>query len=199
MAKQLTTGDAVHASGESGTEADEPIRVEMDKRVDLAVSLAMGALGIWIFYLASRFRLGAFPDPISTRGVAYFTGAYLFLAGSFLAARRVFTWSRIPGIYTVSEGRDDEPDYPSSARRAFSMMALALVWAILLEPVGFLIVTPIIIGIMLLLMNVRSPHRLAVFPLAFTLCSWAAFSQVLGMPLPYGPLTALARSWGLIY
>jgi hypothetical protein len=28
---------------------------------------------------------------------------------------------------------------------------------------------------------------------------WLAFSQVLGIVLPYGPFTALARSWGLIY
>jgi hypothetical protein len=74
-----------------------------------------------------------------------------------------------------------------------------VIWATLLKPVGFLIMTPIVLVIMLWLMDVRSVVRLAAFSLLFTFVMWLAFSQLLGIVLPYGPLTTLARSLGLIY
>ena len=46
----------------------------------------------------------------------------------------------------------------------------------------------------------RGPlSRLAGFALGFTFVMWLAFSEILGIVLPYGPLTGLARSWGLLY
>jgi putative tricarboxylic transport membrane protein len=123
----------------------------------------------------------------------------LILSGLFLAARRLWTWSVIPGNFTVSEGHEDELDHPASAVRALAMMGLCVLWATLLRPVGFLIVTPIVIAIMLWLMEVREIRRLAAFSLLFTFGLWLAFSEILGIVLPYGPLTGLARSWGLIY
>ena len=47
------------------------------------------------------------------------------------------------------------------------------------------------------LMGVRSRAKLIGFPLGYTLVVWAVFSQILDVILPLGPLTALARSWGL--
>jgi hypothetical protein len=52
---------------------------------------------------------------------------------------------------------------------------------------------------MLWLMDIRTAAKLAGFSLIFTFVMWLAFSVVLGITLPYGPLTGLARSWGLIY
>jgi putative tricarboxylic transport membrane protein len=177
----------------------EPIRIVMDKRIELLVSLAFAATGVVIIYLASGFRVGSFPDPVTARGLPYFTGTYLLIACLYLAVRRVMTWSLIPGNYTVSEGHEDEPDHPSSAIRAFTMMGLAVLWGALLTPVGFLIVTPPIIAVMLWLMDIRTASKLLGFSLIFTLVIWLAFSEVLGVVLPYGVLTTLARSWGLIY
>ncbi len=177
----------------------EPIRIEMDKRIDLVISLALIVMGGIIIHLTNGFRVGSFPDPVTSRGLSYFTGTFLILAGLFLAARRIWTWSLIPGNYTVSEGHEDEPSHPSSAIRAFAMMGLCVLWATFLRPFGFLIVTPITIAIMLWLMDVRSIRRLAAFSLLFTFVMWLAFSELLGITLPYGPLTGLARSWGLIY
>jgi hypothetical protein len=177
----------------------EPIRIEMDKRVDLIVSLVVIAVGILIVYMASGFRVGSFPDPVTSRGLPYFTGTYLIIAGLILAARRVYTWQQIPGNYTMTEGHEDEPNHPASTVRAFTIMGLATLWAVLLKPVGFLIVTPFVLAAILWLMDVRSIRKLAAFSLGFTFFLWLAFTQVLGIVLPYGPLTALARSWGLIY
>jgi hypothetical protein len=77
------------------------------------------------------------------------------------------------------------------------MVALALCFVGLLRPVGFLIVTPVVLFAMLWVMQVRSAGKLIGFPLGFTAVIWIAFSQILGVVLPLGPLTAVARSWGL--
>jgi hypothetical protein len=182
-----------------GLAESEPIRIEMDKRVDLVVSLVVVAVGILIVYMASGFRVGSFPDPVTSRGLPYFTGTYLIIAGLILAARRVYTWQQIPGNYTMTEGHEDEADHPASTVRAFSIMGLALLWAVLLRPVGYLLITPPVLAAILWLLDVREVKKLVAFSLIFALVLWLAFSVILGITLPYGPLTALARSWGLIY
>lgn len=178
---------------------DGPLRIEMDKRVEFAILLAMIALGAAVVYIASGFRLGSYPDPVTTRGLSYFTGCYLIAAGLYLATRRLLTWSAIPGNYTLSEGNTDERGHPASALRAFAIMGLSILWAVTVEPIGFLLVTPVILMAVVWLMNVRTPGKLVAFPILFTLVTWLVFAQVLGVRLSYGIMTNLARSWGLIY
>ncbi len=177
----------------------EPIRIEMDKRVELAILLAMVALGAAIIYLASSFRIGSFPDPVTTRGLSYVTGGYLIVAGLYLSIRRLLTWPAIPGKYTLSEGNEDERNHPASSLRAFTIMGLAIFWAVSVMPIGFLIVTPIVLMAVVWMMDVRTPGKLVGFPLIFTLAIWLVFAQLLGIRLPYGIMTGLARSLGLIY
>jgi hypothetical protein len=199
VTENISATGATPTTNSAIVEEVEPIRIEMDKRIDLVISLVVMAVGVVIIYLTNQFRVGSFPDPVTSRGLSYFTGTYLIIAGLFLAVRRIWTWSLIPGIYTVSEGHEDEPGHPASALRAFTIFGICALWAILLKPVGFLIVTPLALIAVLWLMNVRSPRQLIAFPLVFTLTLWLAFSVILGLTLPYGPLTGLARSLGLIY
>jgi hypothetical protein len=186
-------------TGASDLDDAGPIRIEMDKRVELAVLLAMVALGAAIIYLATGFRVGSFPDPVTTRGLSYVTGGYLIVAGLYLSIRRLLTWSAIPGKYTLSEGNEDERNHPASTLRAATIMGLAILWAVSVTPIGFLIVTPIVLMSVLWMMDVRTPGKLVGFPLIFTIATWLVFSQLLGVRLPYGITTGLARSWGLIY
>lgn len=182
----------------AGEEQAETIRIELDKRVDVFLSLLWVAFGIMTVTIATGFRVGGFPDPVTARGLPYFTGSYLVVAGVLLAARRIMTWSQIPGRYAVSEGREDEPGYPSSWLRSFSIAALAALWAFSLKYAGFLVVTPLMMFAMLWLMKVRSTLKLILFPLLFSFFSWLIFSQVLGVILPMGFLSPWARRWGLI-
>jgi len=170
----------------------------MDKRVDLVLSLLWVVFGIVTVYVATGFRVGGFPDPVTARGLPYVTGTYLVVAGIVLAVRRIMTSSQIPGRYAVSEGREDEPGYPASWRRSFALVALAALWAYSLKYAGFLVATPVMIFAMLWLMEVRSAAKLILFPLLFSFFSWLIFSQVLGVILPLGFLSPWARRWGLI-
>jgi hypothetical protein len=176
----------------------EPIRIEMDKRVDLVLSLLWVAFGVATVYFAAGFRVGGYPDPVTARGLPYFTGTYLVIAGLVLAARRVVTWSHIPGKYAVSEGQEDEPGHPSSWVRSFLIIAVAAIWAYSLGFLGFVLATPLMLFAMLWLMAVRSWTKLVLFPLLFSFLSWLVFSQVLGVILPMGILAPWARRWGLM-
>lgn len=177
---------------------DEPIRIAMDKRVDLLLALGLAGLGIFICYVASGFRVGVFPDPITPRGLPYITGGFMILAGIVLVIRRILTWSALPGVLVVSEGTDDEPDHPASAWRAAGIMALTFLWVWQLRSVGYLLLSPIVLFGMLWLMNVRSKLALILFPLGFSLIVWIIFSVLLKIIIPLGPLMPLARRWGLV-
>jgi hypothetical protein len=177
---------------------EEPIRIEMDKRVDLAIAVAVVVVGAIIVFQATTFRLGRFPDPVTARGLPYLTGGFMIVAGLFLVARRLLTWSAMPGRFAVSEGREDEPDHPSWPVRSYAMIGLALAWVVLLKPLGFLLVTPLMLGGMLLLMEERRWAWIAGFAIGATLFVWVSFALILGITMPLGPLTAPARSLGLV-
>ena len=109
----------------------------MDKRIDLGLSLVVAAAGLYICYTASHFRTGSFPDPLGTRGLPYITGGFMVFAGLFNVARRLLTWSHLPGNATVSEGKEDDPTHVSSSARAFGAIALAMGWCLLVHPLGY--------------------------------------------------------------
>jgi hypothetical protein len=175
----------------------EEISISMDKRIDLGLSLIVAATGAYICYLAANFRVGSFPDPVTSRGLPYVTGGVMIAAGLTHALRRLLTWNLMPGNYTVGEGKLDDPGHPGSAIRAFGIIACAFAWVLLVRPLGYLIVTPPMFVGMLLLMNIRSKTMVLAFAFGFTAVVWIIFSQFLKIILPLGPLTALFRSWGL--
>jgi hypothetical protein len=174
------------------------IRIAMDKRIDTAVAAVVVFIGAYICYTATSFRIGNFPDPITPRGLPYFLGGFLIVVGLLLIARRIITWSALPGVLVVSEGTDDEPGHPASFIRAAAIVVLTFLWLWLLRPVGYLIISPIILAAMLWVMNVRSKAVLVLFPLGFSLFIWLIFGVIFHIHIPLGPLTALARSWGLV-
>jgi hypothetical protein len=173
--------------------------IAMDKRVDLLLALAIVAAGAVAVWIATGFRIGNYPDPLTSRGLPYILGGFMVAGGLVLAARRLAGWSELKGNLVVSEGIDDEPGHPASSLRAFAVMAFAFAWAILLKPTGYLIATPVCLAGMLLAMDARSILRLVAFPTAFTIVTWVTFSQFLSVALPLGPLAPLARRWGLMY
>ena len=174
------------------------LSIMMDKRFDLAVCLGVALLGVFILIGARNIRAGSIPDPITSRGLANITGMLLIIFGIILSVLRLRIWSAIPGNLVPEEGQTDEEGYPASAIRYSGIALASLLWVWLVKPLGFLIVTPLVLLAMLLLMNVRSRMKLITFPILFTVLAWVVFAQLLGIIMPLGPLTAFARSLGLV-
>jgi hypothetical protein len=173
--------------------------ITMDKRVDLALAVAVAVLGASSIWIATGFRIGNYPDPLTARGVPYILGGFMVVGGLVMAGRRLAGWRQLPGTRVVSEGAEDEPGHPAHSWRAAAVMASSFFWAALLHPAGYLIVTPLALVGMMLAMDVRSLKRLIAFPAGFTLITWTIFSQALNVALPLGPLAPLARKLGLMY
>jgi hypothetical protein len=197
MSKDPTLADGTKALPCDTAELAEENVITMDKRVDLAVMLAIVVLGVLMVVGAADIRHGVIPDPVGSRGLPVATGIFLVVGGLVLAAMRLRTWRELPGNFVVEEGKADNPEYPATWMKPFSIAALGFLWVWTLEPFGYLIVTPPFLIGTVLIMQERSFWKVIAFPVLFTFVSWYCFSQLLAIILPLGPLTSLARSYGL--
>jgi hypothetical protein len=160
----------------------------MDKRKDLAVALAIAALGAAIVVLSFDISVGRIRDPIGTRAMPIIVGSLIFAGGAALAARRLVRWRREPRLLPPEGSTDEQPDLPASTWRAVAMWALCFGYVWLLPAAGFPLLTPVLIAAGLLLMGIRQPVKLAavsVLPVAFLF--WL-LDLVLNVRLPLGPL-----------
>jgi len=76
-------------------------------------------------------------------------------------------------------------------QRLFVGIAIIILYAILWEPVGFLIVTPIAMSAIMLLLGYRRYLMMAIFSLGTTLVIFGAFSFFLNVNMPLGLLRGL--------
>ena len=175
----------------------EKLGITMDKRIDLAVAIAIVLLGMSIVITARDIREGMIPDTITSRGMPNIGGILLIFFGIILTATRLLTWSALPSNLVPAEGKEDEEGHPASWIRAWAVILAAWLSVWLLKPLGFLLATPPFLLVFLLIMGVRSWGRLISYPIIYTLLTWYVFSQLLKVILPLGPLTRLGRSLGL--
>jgi putative tricarboxylic transport membrane protein len=159
----------------------------MDKRKDLTVAVAIALLGLAIVVLGTQINLGRIRDPIGSRALPVITGALILAGGLFLAGRRLVRWRTDPTV-VAAEGTSDEPDVPASTARALVVWVLCFAYIALLERVGFLILTPFLVAILLWIMGVRRPVRLGLLTVGAVVVVFGVFDLLLGVRLPLGPL-----------
>jgi putative tricarboxylic transport membrane protein len=159
----------------------------MDRRKDLVVAAAVALLGLAIVVLGTQVNLGRVRDPIGSRTLPVVVGALIVAGGAFLAGRRLVRWRSEPDV-VPAEGTVDEPDVPASTGRSMLVWALCFGYALLLQSVGFLILTPVLLAALLWIMGVRQPVRLGIVTLGAVAVIFGVFDVVLGVRLPLGPL-----------
>jgi hypothetical protein len=175
----------------------EKLSITMDKRIELALAVAVVLLGVFLLIEARDIRAGKIPDPITSRGLPNIVGIFLIITGSILGVVRLVTWSALPGNFVPAEGSTDEEGHPASWIRTFSIATAVLLWVWLLKPLGYLFVTPLFLLAFLLLMGMQSRLKIIGFVTILTFGTWYIFSQLLKIHLPLGPLTVYFRSLGL--
>lgn len=168
----------------------------VDRRIDIALAAALAALGVALIVLSGDIRAGSIPDPIGAGGMPRALGAFMVVAGVVLIARRLVSWRRNPGhLVPADGGTGDEPDYPSSAVRAFGMLAAAWGWAMLIPLVGYLTSSFLLAVVGIASMKVRSPWKLIVVPALFAAITWLLFNRLFGIPFPAGPIEQLGEEY----
>ncbi len=170
----------------------------MDRRYDLVGSLAFFALGI-----AVLVGVATYPPPevvfdaIGPMGLPFVLGVLILVASGFVSIRTIIAIRR-DGIMAVAEGTEDELEHPSVGWRAPAIMVGSFVYLLTLEPVGFLIMTPLAIFGALRAMYYRTWRAQAIVAVAFTIVAFVVFGMVLRVPLPHGLLDSLLFSLGLV-
>lgn len=167
----------------------------MSKRVQLimAILVVVGG-GLWLFG-ATFIRHSLKTDYIGEAGFAVAIGLIAVAAGIVLVIRYrgALRAAPEPGRSTaINEPGDDQPLVPASTTRPLVMWAVGGAWTFLVEPLGFLIATPILIGIELWLLGFRRHVPLVLIAVIGGTLMWIAFDFLLRINLPggiLGPLT----------
>ncbi len=178
--------------------AEGPVALTMDRRLDLVGSVVIAAVGVLVLLLAFSYPTPAVVfDAIGPMGFPKVIGLFLLVGGAVLSGNTVRKM-RQSGRWAAEEGTEDEPEHPSSARRALLVMAGSFGFLALLPVVGFEIVMPVGIALALWALGYRTWARRAIVGVAFTVFAFVVFGVVLGVPLPHGLLDGLLLRLGLV-
>jgi putative tricarboxylic transport membrane protein len=161
----------------------------IDRRVDLALSIATLALGLFLIYSSYGIRRGSIPDPIGSGGWAFVLGVAITIVALALVTRRLAGWRNEASNLVPSDGaKEEEPSFPSSSIRPFLLLAVGAAWIYALPQIGFIAATYLMSAASIALMNVRSLTKLLLVPLLFSLIVWELFGQIFGIHFPGGPI-----------
>lgn len=170
----------------------------MDRRVDALVASAFVAVGVLVLYSALTLPESSLNrDAVGPAGLPVVLAA-VFIVGGTLQTLRSTIWFPGHGSVIPPEGAEDDPEHPSSAVRPLLFIAGSFAYVAALHPVGYLVATPIAIGLGLWVTDFRPLWLLGASAVGFTIVSFMIFSQYLGVPVPTGILTELLVDLGVI-
>lgn len=144
---------------------------------DIAGSFFLTLIGIGAVTGAIGLRIGTPTEPQP--------GFFPFLSGVaiIILSLMILTW----GWLGRSKGKIE---FGEMRRPAMLVVALIL-FVGLLEPLGYLIVTPFISALVLYIMHVRSWRVLLTTSLALSIGTYVLFGRLLGLMLPAGILSRI--------
>ena len=170
----------------------------MDRRCDLSIALVLIAVAVFVILVARAIPMGMHKDAVGPRAFYYGIGILFILGGGFLTIQRLRNWKTQTDPMIPSEGTEDEPGYPSSAKRSAGIVGIAIGYAILLKPLGYLLSTPLFIAGALVVMGERKKRQIALLSIVYTVFFYVVFAQMLSIWIPVGPFTDLFRDLGWI-
>ena len=145
------------------------MRFSVGDRVAAAGLLVLAAL---IVLEARTFTVGFLADPLGPRAVPYLVAGFLAASGLLICIK--------PGPDPVWP--------PMSVWRRVSMSVTALgVYALLIDPLGFMLATVSVVSVLSLIFGGRLKQSLTS-ALVFTGALYLLFVYLLGIPLPAGDL-----------
>lgn len=178
--------------------AEGSVPVTMNKYIDLAGSLMIVALGVFVLAVAFSYPPPKVVfDAIGPMGFPTAIGAFL-VVGGLVQSARTGLYIRKYGKWSPEEGVADEPEHPTSKWRALLFIVGCFVFLSLMHPLGFLISMPLAITAALWAMGYGPWVRRVLVAVVFTLIAFGVFALVLRVPLPAGPIESLLIEAGLI-
>ena len=154
------------------------------KKANIVCGLVGMAFSAYAFIQTLGFR--KFPlVPIGPEFFPRYLAAGLFICSAVLIIQALISKpkkvEKAPTISPLDKGM----------QRLFVGIAIIIVYAILWEPLGFLIATPLAMAAIMLLLGYRRYSMMVAFSLGTTLVIFGAFSFFLNVNMPLGILRGL--------
>jgi len=152
------------------------------KKPDIVAGAIGTAIGAWILFEGASFPV----DLVMKVGPSFYPN---LLAGLLILFSVILA---VLGGLGRSKG-SSEPLNPGSAgfARAALSLAAAVIYTVLLKPVGFFIMTTLFVLALMTLLGNRRPLQLALVPLGTSVGVWLIFQKLLTISLPAGLLAGL--------
>jgi putative tricarboxylic transport membrane protein len=154
--------------------------ISLTGKKDILVGVIVAVLWLGFGWASQRFESSGFTDRL---GPAYFP-TLLAVAGFGLSLIVILTaafGSRQNALHAEAAA-EPRPNY----RRALAMLCVPFAWPLVVPYVGFLIATPPLLVVLLLLLGVRSPRQLGTVAFILTTVLWVVFEVLFGVEFP-GP------------
>jgi len=169
--------------------------------------LATSPIGLGVATILGAYLTIALPksaysyDPVGPRGFAYVVGIFLVILGVILLVTTIDRQRHSGGIGARTE-RDpeeagDDMRYPASSLRAAAMMGLTLLFALVINVLGYIVASVVLIFGGLLVMGIRRWRTLVLFPVLYALLTYLLFHTLLGVRLPAGGIERLLAAIGI--
>ncbi|CEI81894.1 hypothetical protein J18TS1_16960 [Oceanobacillus oncorhynchi subsp. incaldanensis] len=99
-------------------------------------------------------------------------------------------WKEVKQSTNTDEKDSDEADESSArlSKKVFLFMLSTLIYLVLMNYLGFLIMTIIYMPILMRILGTSSKKVLVILPIVFTLLLFYLFNNLLGIPIPSGIL-----------
>ena len=161
-------------------------------RTDLAASLASMGLGAWLFRETFSFSVTASErvgGGIDAAGYPRLLAGLTMLLGLALAGRAFWKWRTARAAAPPAAGAEGQG---GGRVRAALSFAVLLLYTLLLEPLGFLLATPLAVGVLLRITGGRGAVHAAVAAIAFTAAIFVFFRYGVNIELPEGLLRGVS-------
>jgi putative tricarboxylic transport membrane protein len=170
----------------------------MDRRIDLAIGIAVILAGFGVLYVAHGIRpTGPVVDVIGPRAFPYMIGIFFLVGGTWTVVNRLRLWRSDPGNIIETDGEPDEPDVPASALQAFTVIGVSILYVAAMPRLGYPITTPLFVIAALKAMRMPGWVMVVVLALVYTAATYIIFAHYLRVDLPLGPLAATFHQIGL--
>lgn len=174
----------------AGTQPDR--ERETGWRTDLAASLVSMGLGAWLFRETFSFSVTASErvgGGIDAAGYPRLLAGLTVLLGLALVGRALWRWRTAQAAAPPAAEADGRGG--GRLRAALSFAAL-LLYTVLLEPLGFLLATPLAVAVLLRITGGRGAAHAAIAAVAFTAAIFVFFRYGVNIVLPEGLLRGIS-------
>lgn len=145
-------------------------------RIDIVYGLILGLISAVFFAMTFSFPKAS--GGINPRTYPQIVIAVMFALSAFLTVQGILRSRR--------DAKDAEPTLPrgKTAAKLLILVAAGAVYALLLEAVGYILVTPLLAALVMVLFGERRPLRIALVSLTLAATLYFVFRGVFRVPLP---------------